>query len=68
MTADPHLTHSAIVDVVIHVSEIVCLEPGWTLPVPLHPAAARSASRSCRHCTDPKRPECARPNIVESGL
>jgi hypothetical protein len=68
MTADPRLTRSAFVDVVTHVSEIVCLEPGWTLPVPSHPAAARSASRSCRHCTDPKLPECAHPDIVESGL
>jgi hypothetical protein len=34
MTADPRLTHSAFVDVITHVSEIVCLEPGWTQPDP----------------------------------
>ena len=53
MTADPRLT-STFVNVVTHVSEIVCLEPGWTLPVPFHPAAARSPLRSCRHGTDPQ--------------
>jgi hypothetical protein len=67
MTADLRLT-STFFDVVTHVSEIVCLEPGCPLPVPFHPAAARSASRSCRHRTTPKRPECAHPNIVESDL
>jgi len=49
MTADPRLTHRAFVDVITHVSEIVCLEPGWTQPVPFHPVA----SRSRRHCTAP---------------
>ena len=53
MTAGPRLT-STFVDVVTHVSKIVCLEPGWTLLVPLHPAAARAASLSCRHCTAPQ--------------
>ncbi len=64
MTAEPRLTHSAFVDVVSHVSEIVCLGPGWTQPVLFHPAA----SRSCRHWMAPTRPECTHPNIVESGL
>jgi hypothetical protein len=68
MTRDSRLTRSIFIDVVIHMPEILSLDPGWTLPVPFHPAAARPASRSCRHCTDPKPPECAHPDIVESGL
>ncbi len=68
MTADPRLTPCAFVDVVAPVSEIVCLEPSLTPLVPSHPAAARSVSGSSRHCTDPRQPECAHRNIVDSGL
>ena len=57
----------ALVNVVIHASEIVRLKPGWTLPVPCPPAAARQASHSCPHCTSPKPPECAHPDTVEPG-
>ena len=32
MTTDPRLTRRTFVAVVLHVSEIVCLEPGWTPP------------------------------------
>jgi hypothetical protein len=68
MTAAPRLTHRGLVDVVIHVSEIVCLEPDWALPIPSPRASARPASRSCRRCAYPKPPECAHPDTVEPGL
>ena len=64
MTADPRLTHRAFVDVITHVSEIVCLEPGWTQP---YPSTQRRRVRAATART-PTRPECAHPDIVESGL
>jgi hypothetical protein len=67
MTADLTPDRRALVNVVIHVSEIVRLKPGWALSVPCPPAAARPASPSCPHCTSPKPPECAHPDTVEPG-
>jgi hypothetical protein len=68
MTVDPHLTHRVLVDMVIHVSEIVCLELGWLRLVSSPRASARLASPSCRRCTSPKPPERAHPDTVEPGL
>jgi hypothetical protein len=68
MTADPRLTRRALVDVVLHVLEIVCLEPRWTPPVPSpqRPHAPRRARAATAHTATPL--ECAHPNTVDPGL
>jgi hypothetical protein len=68
MTADPSLIHRVLVDVVIHVSEIVCLDPGWTMPGSSPRAPARPTSRSYRRCAYLTPPACAHPDNVEPGL
>jgi hypothetical protein len=68
MTTDPRLARSGFVDVVTHVSEIVCVAPGWTLPVPFPPASAGRRRARAAAARTPKRYDCAHPNIVEPGL
>ncbi len=68
MTAALCLTRRVLVDVGIHVSAIVCLDPRWTRPVPSpqHPRAqrrARAATGGIPHVT-----ECAHPDTVAPGL
>ena len=58
----------ALVDVVIYVSEIVCLEPRSTLPVPSRqrPHAQRRARAATG--TSPNTTEYAYPDSVGPGL
>ena len=67
MTAALRLTRRALVDVVIHVSAIVCLDPRWTrtVPSPQRPHAQRRDRTATAQSL--KSPECAHPDIVEPG-
>jgi hypothetical protein len=67
MTIDPRLTRGPFLDVVTHVSEIVCLEPSPTQGAHSHSTSPRPASRSCR-CSTPESTEWAHHDIVEPGL
>jgi hypothetical protein len=65
MTDDPRLTHSAFVDVITHVSRrSSASSPAGRNP---YPSTQRRRARAASART-PTRPECAHPNIVESGL
>jgi hypothetical protein len=68
MTTDPRLTRRTFVDVDLHVSEIVCLEPGWTPPVPSpqRPHARRRARAATAQTAKPL--DCAHPDTVDPGL
>ena len=68
MTADQRLTRHALVNVVIHVSQIVCLEPRWTLPAPPPPRPHTGVALVPPLHRPTKPPECARPDTVEPGL
>jgi len=68
MTADPHVTHGTFVDVVIHVSGLVCLEPSWMRLVPGHSTSARATSRGYRRLTHLTPSESRTPAAVEPGL
>jgi hypothetical protein len=68
MTTDPRLTRGAFVDVVTHVSEIVCVAPGSTLPVPSHPGSARRRRARAVIARTAKPHEGAHLDTVEPGL
>ena len=68
MTSDPRLTRNAFVDVVTHVSAIVCLEPGWTLLVPAHLIAALPGVALVPPLAHPPRHRMRSPDTVEPGL
>ena len=67
MTAAPRLTRRALVDVIIHVPAIVCLDPRWTptIPSPQRPQTQRrDRAATVQSLTSP---ECAHSNNVEPG-
>jgi hypothetical protein len=68
MTADPHLTRRTRVDVVIHVSAIVCLDLRWTRQVPSPPRPHTQRRARADAGTHPYATECAHPNTVAPGL
>jgi hypothetical protein len=68
MTAHPHLTHSAFVDLVTHISEVVCLERGWTLPVPFAPNVRTPSLALVPPLHVPEVIRMRSPHIVEPGF
>ena len=68
MTSDLRLPRSAFVDVVTHVSAIVCLEPGWTLLVPAQLVVSSPGVALVPPLAHPSRHRMRSPDTVDPGL
>ena len=67
MIADLPVIRGTLVDVVTHVTGLVCLQPCRTLVVPCRGGSARPTSRFCRRHTHPKLTDSALPSDRGTG-